>query len=195
MKTYLKERDVHKIIKAAGNARDRLMMLLLWVTGVRVSELINIKPKDLDTQSKVLIVRRLKAQGERYRQIPVRPDVCQELDRYIQALKLGPDTRVFGIQRWQINRIIRGAAQLAGFAGKVMRHPESNRDHYISPHTFRSALAVLWMQRNPDLISQKALQSMYGHQSFNTTARYVKLGLEDVAGVYKDLWKPGENGR
>ena len=72
----------------------------------------------------------------------------------------------------------------------MLTHASSNKKHYVSPHKFRDAIATHWLHANSNLEAQKALQGMLGHKDFSTTARYFKLGLDDVEKVYGHLWEP-----
>lgn len=193
MKTYLSQDEVEQLLSACDNQRDYLLIAILWVTGMRVGELISLHPVDLDTESNILTIIHEKSRGskpeaKKFRQIPVRPDIVGYLAKYIAVLNIEPDQRIFPICRQSIYSVIQSIAKKAGLGGRILTHPESNRKHYISPHKFRDALAVHWLGKKSNLEGQKALQSMLGHQSFATTARYFKLGMKEVKGVYAKIW-------
>lgn len=191
MKTYLDQSDVDKLLAATTNLHDYLIVSILWVTGMRITELISLRVKDFDPSDNTLTIRHLKAKGEeKYRTIPLRPDVGIILSDYIERSELADeDDLVFPICRQYANVMFRNIAIKAGMGGKVLVHPESNKRHYISPHRFRDALAVHWLGKNSKLEGQKGLQLMLGHQRFDTTARYFKLGMKEVKAVYDKIWR------
>lgn len=89
--------------------------------------------------------------------------------------------RVINLSRQSVYNIIRGLAEKAGLAGKMIVNPESGRKHFVHPHILRSSLAVDWLdQAQGDVNSQKALQEHLGHKSFDTTMKYRKLAPSDV---------------
>lgn len=182
-KTYLTIEDVRKLVDAATLERDRLVVLLLSQTGVRVSELVGLKVGDIGQDT--LTIRHLKSRGEKYRQVPVSPYLAKALHSFCNGV--AGDNRVFPITRIRVQGILRTLAERAGLQGKVLTHPNTGKKHYISPHRLRDALAVNWLRVRGDLEGQKALQDMLGHASFSTTARYFKLGMDDVRKVYQDV--------
>ena len=184
MKTFLTQEDINTIVESAPTLQDRLIIDLLWHTGIRVTELIGIRAEDIDWDNRLITIRHLKSRGEdRKRQVPIRQETLDLLHQFpVTAGLLFPVSRVY------VYTIIRQAAEAAGFGGKLLTHPTSGKKHYVSPHRFRDALAMQWMNKHPDFEGMKALQDHLGHASINSTSRYLKLSPDHVKKFYDEIW-------
>lgn len=125
--------------------------------------------------------------SERFRLVPVDKGTLVMLQNYISEARI-TEGKVFGITRQSTYQIVREAAQRAGLGKKILTHPDSGRKHFIHPHNFRDALAVLWLNKQNDPKAQKALQTYLGHKNFDTTARYLKYSTEDIREIYDSVW-------
>lgn len=184
MKTFLTQDDLTAIVEAAPYLQDKVIIDLLWHTGIRVTELIGIRYEDIDWENRLITIRHLKSRGgERKRQVPIRQETLDLMRQFpVTAGLLFPVSRVY------IYIMIRQAAEAAGMGGKVLTHPTSGKKHYISPHRFRDALAMLWMEKHPDFEGMKGLQDHLGHASIDSTARYLKLSPEHIKKAYDKIW-------
>src|SRR5208337_4536619 len=99
---YLEIEEVDEILRAAetSNLRDYLLLRFMWRTGVRVSEVINVTPKDIEYKNGVVNIR--KAKGGRQRRVPLDEDTLKMLSDYILALNTPEDRPVFSIKRTQV---------------------------------------------------------------------------------------------
>lgn len=123
--------------------------------------------------------------AERSRLVSIGKMAANALDQYIRAAKItDQDNKVFPISRQMVYYIVREAAESIGLRGKCILNSETNKRHYVHPHDFRTALATSWLKVSGGNINkQKALQSHLGHQSFETTMRYLSINPEDVKTV------------
>ena len=94
---YLEKEQVDEILNAAKtcNHRDYLLLRFMWRTGVRVSEVINVTPKDIEYKNGVVNIR--KAKGGRQRRVPLDQDTLKMLSDYVLALNIPEDRPVFPI--------------------------------------------------------------------------------------------------
>ena len=191
MRTYLSPEEVQQIIAVAENLQERLILRLLWATGIRVSELVALTADSIDPHKDVLTIRHLKSQEGRYRQVPVLAAVAAELREYIKTT--GIKGRVFPYHRQWIYDVVKQVAERAGFSGRCILNPDTNRRHFVSPHKLRDALGVAWLKKRGDMQGQKTAQVMLGHKNFNTTARYFKLGMTEVQEMYQTVF--GDEGK
>jgi integrase/recombinase XerD len=82
---YLEIEQVGEILRAAetSNLRDYLLLRFMWRTGVRVSEVINVTPNDIEFKNRVVNIR--KAKGGRQRRVPLDEETLKMLSDYILA--------------------------------------------------------------------------------------------------------------
>ena len=93
----------------------------------------------------------------------------------------------------QIDGIInRASLKKVRFAVKVV-NPETGKIHNVSPHKLRDAFAVHAVKTDDSGDGLRLLQEHLGHASFNTTARYRKVGGREHRDWYEKLWR--EQGR
>ena len=112
------------------------------------------------------------------------PAVSQLLGQYARHVQ---GDRLFPLTRQRVYRIVREIAERAGYGGMIMQSAEQARAHYLHPHNFREAFATHWFEKRDDTLGQKALQTLLGHERFETTARYAKMTPQRVQDVYNDV--------
>lgn len=135
--------------------RDRLMILALAFTGLRASELINLRPCDVTTD--YVLVRHGK--GDKDRTIPLAETIRKPLLGYIEHNALKPTERLFPIQRRRLYTIVKQYATAAGI-------------NDITPHSLRHYFATLLIDLGAQL---RAVQELLGHADISTTAIYLDL--------------------
>ena len=100
------------------------------------------------------------------------------------------DDRLVPVTRQMVYYILRDAASESEMEGKILVHPVTGKKHHISPHKMRDAHSVHWMEKvGNDVAGQKQLQSQLGHQSFDTTARYLKYSDDEVAETHRRVFE------
>jgi len=169
----LEESAVVKLIEAAPEGRDRILLKLLYVSGIRVSELCGLKwcdllPRQEGGQMTVF------GKGGKTRTILLKPKVWQQL------LSIQGDARatdpVFRSRKGggpldasQVRRIVYAAARRAGLPQK------------ISPHWMRHAHASHALDRSAPI---HLVQATLGHASVSTTGRYLHARPSDCSSFY-----------
>lgn len=175
--TYLSEKELTALFKVARQAvgpqaaRNRLMIALLYATGMRISELTSLTTASLSGG-----FIRVVGKGSRERQIPI-PESVQDLLAEYQAgrpgyiyifsrMHKGIEKPISRITCWHV---IKGLiAQIA-----------TNKN--ISPHSFRHSLATHLLCQGADL---RSLQLLLGHQHINTVAIYTHLDTRQLKKGY-----------
>ena len=125
---------------------------------------------------------------ERKRVISIGKDTIKLLREYVE--ELSPSEVIIQLSRQRVYYLIRDLAEAVGVSGKAILNPETGKQHYVHPHSFRDSLAIEWLQiAGTDVNKQKALQVHLGHQSFDTTMRYNKLRPTAVRKVSDEVRK------
>lgn len=162
--------------KASGQ-RDRAILELLYSSGLRVSELTNLKINDVLFEEDLIVVT---GKGNKQRIVPVGKTALHHIGLYLNHYRKqqhntpGNDSTLFtNLRGGQISRVyvFKRIKQLALEVGITKS---------ISPHTFRHSFATTLVEAGADL---RAVQQMLGHKSITTTEIYTHLDrtyLKDV---------------
>ena len=167
---YLEKEQVDEILNAAKtcNHRDYLLLRFMWRTGVRVSEVINVTPKDIEYKNGVVNIR--KAKGGRQRRVPLDQDTLKMLSDYVLALNIPEDAPVFPIQRNRVFSIVKKYGNMRGVN--------------IHPHTLRHSFAINMVRGGTDL---RRVQLMLGHTSLSITQVYLQFNDNDLREAYEKV--------
>jgi integrase/recombinase XerD len=158
-------------VDAALGLRDRTMIELMYASGLRVSELVQLKTVHVGLNEGVL---RVLGKGSRERLVPFGAEAHRWLQRYLSQARaqiLGPQlsdalfvTRLgAGMTRQMFWRIIKKHALAAGITVP------------LSPHTLRHAFATHLLNHGADL---RAVQMLLGHADIGTTTIYTHVARE-----------------
>lgn len=146
--------------------RDIAVLELLFSTGIRVSELCNLKKEDVDLQNETL---RIIGKGNKERIIPIcTPDAVKAIKRYSNLFKPFIKKNDF----FFINRLNkRFSEQSVRFMIKKYREELCIKKN-ITPHMFRHSVATFLMENEVDI---RYIQHLLGHASINTTEIYLHV--------------------
>lgn len=168
------ERDVLGI-------RDKAMLELLYATGLRASELISLKPKDLNLEDGFLICL---GKGGKERIVPIGDSASRALRKYLDEarpkLLKKPNEFLFltyrggSFTRQGFWKLLKAYAKKAGL------------DLKISPHILRHSFATHLLERGADL---RSVQLMLGHSQITTTQVYTHVSRKRLRKVY-DKYHP-----
>ena len=178
----ISEDDVVKLLDAPKvdsliGLRDRAMLELLYASGVRISELVNIKFSDLDLDRNII---KVFGKGSKERLVPFGEDAAQWISAYIDERKKNKD--LVSIKYIFLNN--RGT--------KISRHAfwhrlkeyclEIGLKQDISPHTLRHAFATHLLNRGADL---RSVQVLLGHSDLSTTQIYTHIAKQRLSELVK----------
>jgi len=157
--------------------RDRAILETLYATGIRVTELIQLGPSDVDTSERTLRV--IQGKGQKDRNIPLTRAAARAVEGYRSLGRpalLGPTAspwlflgeRGGRLHRAQVGDIVKAWAHKARVKKKV------------SCHTFRHSVATHLLRGRADI---RQIQALLGHGSLSTTERYTRVELSDLKRV------------
>jgi integrase/recombinase XerD len=180
--------------KTPQGERDGAMLDLLYATGLRIAELVNLRLGDLNLQAGYL---KTLGKGRKERLVPIHHEACASLQRYIDGargaiLTSGPTSRLERrgrkplalfvsrkggkLSRMSGWRIVTAAGRKAGIRKK------------LSPHKLRHAFATHMLKGGLNL---RALQEMLGHADIGTTQVYLHVEKSDLQEVHRKFHPRG----
>jgi integrase/recombinase XerD len=163
--------------------RDRAVLEVLYATGLRVSELIGLRPGDVDLEVGVLTCF---GKGRKERLVPLGRTARKWVRRYLDEVREGLGRRrPSGPELFLNNR--GGRLSRMGLWGLVRRHAVvAGVERTLTPHVLRHSFATHLLERGADL---RALQAMLGHADISTTQIYTHVTRERLRRVY-DQYHP-----
>lgn len=171
---------LHSPDSTAQGIRDNAIMELLYASGLRVSELINLKLGDLNLDMGFI---RVYGKGDKERIVPTTEYVADKLNNYIKNQRLTllkhENTDILfltnrgkGFTRQGLWKTIKKYVLISGI----------NKN--ITPHTFRHSFATHLIENGADL---RAVQEMLGHSDISTTQVYTQISASKIREMYKQF--------
>ncbi|HEY3378597.1 MAG TPA: site-specific tyrosine recombinase XerD [Armatimonadota bacterium] len=153
--------------------RDRAMLEVLYATGLRVSELVNLQRGEVNLRFGYV---RCVGKGNKERVVPLGSVAITWLQRYLDARDddapcCFPGQRARPLTRLSFWKTVKRLAQRAAIVKEV------------SPHTLRHSFATHLLERGADL---RVIQEMLGHRSITTTQMYTHVSADLLREVYVD---------
>jgi integrase/recombinase XerD len=164
--------DAPKAATLAGQ-RDQLLLMLLYNTGARVSEIVGLKVKDVCLESHSSV--HLLGKGRKHRAVPLWRQTTTLLRPWLRRACVTPDSPLLPNSRGgPMSRS--GVAQRLrlAVARAAAKHP-ALRSARVSPHTIRHTTAMHLLQSGVDL---STIAMWLGHESVQTTHQYMAADLE-----------------
>ncbi|MHB8422483.1 MAG: tyrosine-type recombinase/integrase [Leptospirales bacterium] len=177
----LNEREVSDLLDTTDQStwegrRNRALLELFYLTGIRLSELAGLKIRDISGDRSRILVH---GKGRKERVVPLVGTALDCLSRYLSETpegSEGKDGAIFqvspgsrGLSVHQVGRIVRKASGKAGLGGRA------------TPHALRHSCATHLLDRGMDL---RKIQSLLGHESLGTTQMYTHVGLKELKRKY-----------
>ncbi|MEM0267537.1 MAG: tyrosine-type recombinase/integrase, partial [Thermofilaceae archaeon] len=159
---------------SADNLRDKLIISLLFCTGMRVSELASIEAQDVDLEEGGI---RVRGKGGKERVVFFDSRTRELLEQYLRSANvdhyLFPGRKGGHIHYVTVERIVRKLARRAGIKKKV------------TPHVLRHSFATLSLSKGMDV---REIQELLGHASLRTTQVYTHVVKRKLLEDYRRVW-------
>ena len=172
--SVLTKPEVRKLISSCNNKKSKLMISLLYASGLRVSELTNLKIQNLDFNEKIGYIKQAKGRKDRIFNIP--SYLIPQLKKQIQIqneksefLFSGPKEK---LSPRNIQKIVNRAARKA----------EINKQ--VHPHTLRHSFATHLLENGTDI---RIIQKLLGHSSISTTELYTHISNKQLKQVQSPI--------
>ena len=164
----------------------RLIVSLLYATGIRRAELIGLQMKSVDSARQTL---RVRGKGDKMREIPLIPSVLEEISLYLQAAKsmeldCTPESPLLRTEKGNplypafVDRAVKTELDGYGITGRK------------SPHVLRHSLATALLDEGADL---NAIKQMLGHSSLAATEVYTHNSIERLKAQYMNAHPRAKN--
>lgn len=160
----LSQEEVRDVFKAIENFKHRTVLMLIYSTGVRVSECVNLKITDIDSKRMQVNIREGKGLKQRY--VPLSPALLITLRRYFKAYK--PEVYLFeGVEK----KSHLGVSAIREICRKARyKTPHIKKDY--TPHTFRHCFATHLLEQGTNLL---VIQRLMGHSDLTNTLKYLHV--------------------
>lgn len=161
---YLTAEEVKSLLNKCSNLKHRAIIFLLYGAGLRVGEVINLKPKDIDSSR--MIIRIIQGKGRKDRLVQLDPSLLSLLRNYYKDYRQYLGEYLFAGQfgeqysQHSINQFLKKYAKLAGIRRNV------------HAHLLRHSYATSSLEMGTDL---RVIQTLLGHNSIKTTLRYTHV--------------------
>jgi site-specific recombinase XerD len=182
MRKYLREDELKTLLETPKRMRDRLIIKLLYETGMRVGELTSLTIGDVELEAGEITIQEAK-RHEEGRKVPLVDSWTKTMLRdYIGTRKIRKDplfvsNKRGALSRRQVERLMEKYGEIAGL-DKDKRHP----------HVLRHTHAVHALKSGIDL---RTLQQNLGHSSIEVTAIYLTMDIDDRKEEYSKHPLPG----
>ena len=161
-------------------ARDRAMLEVLFSTGVRVSELVDLNFADVEFQSQVI---RVRGKGKKQRTTPIGPTAIAAINKYLELRRGDPRAGNFDQQALFVNKHGQRLSTRSVRRKLDKYLTQAGLDPSISPHTLRHSFATHMLANGADL---RSVQELLGHQSLSTTQIYTHLTTPRLKQAYDE---------
>ena len=174
----MSEEEVERLLNSPDlniqiERRDKAMIEVLYATGIRISELTNLKLTDLDVNRSVL---KVFGKGSKERLVPFGEKAAESINLYLKDRKDLKSKEIFLSNRG--TKISRGA-----FWQRIKIYiKRANLKISISPHTLRHAFATHLLNRGADL---RSVQILLGHSDLSTTQIYTHIAKQRLGEILK----------
>ena len=174
----MSEAEVDLLLKSPQTSnktekRDKAIIEMLYATGMRISELINLKVTDIDMKRNVV---KVLGKGSKERLIPFGDAAFDALSTYLSNREKSSCKEIFLSNRGK------KLSRVAVWQRIKIYLTRENLKNTISPHTLRHAFATHLLNRGADL---RSVQLLLGHSDLSTTQIYTHIAKQRLSDVLK----------
>lgn len=181
MPKLLNEDELRKLFNALINRKHKAMLFTAYSAGLRVSEVVNLKIADIDSQRMQIFIERAKGKKDRY--VNLSPVLLDILRKYLLEYKPRPKLYLFESEQTLSAYPTRTAQQI--FANAKSK---AGIKKEVGIHSLRHSFATHLLDKGTDI---KYIKELLGHFNIKTTERYLhvsKKQLINIVSPLDDLW-------
>ena len=171
----LSREEVERLLKTVRNLKMRTAFITIYAAGFRVSELVALTSRDIDSTRMVIAVRHGKGGKDRY--VMLSEQLLGILRDYWKRTKPthwlfpGPDP-LQPVTTRSLQRVFHDAAEAAGL------------DKNVTVHTLRHSFATHLLEQKVDI---RVIQGLLGHRNINSTTRYTRVAVDTIRQIQSPL--------
>jgi len=169
----LTREEVKALINSIKNKKHKLIVKLLYSSGLRLSELVNLKVGDLELEERIGWVR--KGKGAKDRMFIISSKLVDELKEYIKNKK--DSDYVFSGRKGKMS--VRNVQKIVKLAAK-----KAGINKPVHPHTLRHSFATHLLEAGENI---RKIQELLGHSNLSTTQIYTHISTEELKKVKSPL--------
>jgi site-specific recombinase XerD len=166
--------EVERFLKVVPNLKMRTAFITIYAAGLRVSEVVKLTARDIDSARMVIIIRQAKGRKDRY--VMLSEQLLGILRDYWKRERpqncLFPGHPGRRITTRQLQRVFRDAADAAGL------------DEAVSVHTLRHSFATHLLEQGVDI---HVIQDLLGHRNIASTTRYARVAINTIRQIQSPL--------
>lgn len=168
----LTQEEIKALINSASSQKTKLIIKMLYASGLRVSELVNLKPSDMNFAESTGWVR--KGKGKKDRLFKITESLSKQLQKWLSK---NPNNKfIFSEEQpmtaRNVHLLIKRAAKKAGITKNV------------HPHTLRHSFATHLLENGENLL---VIQQLLGHKNLETTKVYIHISQDQLKKVKSPL--------
>jgi len=171
---YLSKEQTKKLFQSIDDLRNRILIKLMYETGMRVSEAVKCQIGDIDFENRTIYIPAQNTKTKKARQPRIPEYLVNEIKAYMKAKDI---RKGFLFPSKKRNSYI--TARMVGYIVKA--YGKKCGFKWIHPHSLRHSLIVHSLM---DQVPLSAVQSQVGHVNLNTTQIYSTLASADVKEMY-----------
>jgi len=177
--SILSVEEVARLIEAADGLYHRTMVMMLYSTGMRSAELLQLQVADIDSRRMLIHIRQGKGGRDRY--VPLSPTLLATLRVYYRWMR--PQTWLFPgtVHNWRADKPITKRVLWDAVVSAAVRAGLRRR---VSPHLIRHSYATHLLESGADL---RTIQLLLGHVNIRHTALYLHLSQKHLQAVANPL--------
>jgi integrase/recombinase XerD len=171
----LSREEVERLLKTVRNLKMRTAFITIYAAGLRVSELVALTSRDIDSTRMVIAIRHGKGGKDRY--VMLSEQLLCILRHYWKRTRPthwlfpGPDP-MQPVTTRSLQRIFHAAAEAAGL------------DKNVTVHTLRHSFATHLLEQKVDI---RVIQGLLGHRNINSTTRYTRIAVDTIRQIQSPL--------
>lgn len=164
--------EVARLIRAANTKKSKLIISILYSTGMRVSEVVNLQRQNLDLENNEGMVK--SGKGKKDRLFIINAELCVGLKEYLKDHE--ENIYVFSKEEALTPRNIQKIMKKTAFRAGIKKR--------VTPHTLRHSFATHLLESGVDI---RIIQALLGHENLQTTQIYTHVSREALRKIKNPL--------